>query len=125
MDQETFRQQRAAGYVAERPNEAAPSAYLVNQQAVSWMLREVMNWYCGWAPTAASVYWRSDLTRIERLDATAADIAPLPGCPVCADQVGVCREGALPVAGREVDLSAAASELNSDVTLNVSVNSNP
>ena len=119
MDQETFRQQRAAGYVAERPNEAAPSAYLVNQQAVSWMLREVMNWYCGWAPTAASVYWRSDLTRIERLDATVADIAPLPGCPVCADQVGVCREGALPAAGREVDLSAAASELNAGVHSNV------
>lgn len=114
MDQESFRQQRAAGYLEQDPEEATPSAYLVNQQAVSWMLREVMNWYCGWAPVAASVFWRSDSTHIQRLDATLADLWPESGCPVCETQAGLCREGRLPTTASEAGLAATASELMSD-----------
>ncbi|MDP1740952.1 ThiF family adenylyltransferase [Polaromonas sp.] len=114
MDLESLRQQRAAGYLAQEPQKATPSAYLVNQQAVSWMLREVMNWYCGWAPAAASVFWRSDSTQIQRLDATLADLWPDPGCPVCGTQAGLCREGRLPATGSHLVLAAAANALLSE-----------
>jgi len=125
MDRESLRQQRAAGYVSDRPDEASPSAYLINQQAVSWMLQEVMNWYCGWAPTASSVYWCSNTSQIQRLDATVADIAPAAGCPVCEAQTGICREGFLPAEDADVDLAAAASALMASAIVDTVLESDP
>lgn len=115
MDRGSLLVQRAAGYVANAPEEVSPSAYLVNQQAVAAMLQEVLNWFCGWKPTALSVYWRSDVNLVERIDSTVTCVRPVPGCGVCGIDTGKCREGRLPCEDAEVDLSSAGQSLRASV----------
>jgi len=111
LDLETMRVQRAAGYITDEPEAPSPSTYAVNMQAVSMLMQEVMNWFCGWRPAAASIYMRSDANRVERLDASVTDIGPAEGCPVCDAMVGKCRESWTP--REDVDLAAMAAAFDS------------
>lgn len=114
LDRESLRVQRAAGYVAAEPAEVTPSAYPVNLQAVAFLMQEVLNWYCGWNTMASSIYWRSDQSRVERVDQTIVDITPERGCPVCDVQKGECREAWRPSQLAGVDLAEVARAFDAE-----------
>lgn len=114
LDRESVRVQRAAGYIADAPEAPAPSAYPVNLLAVSILLQEVMNWFCEWRALPSSIYMHSNEGRLERLDPTVTEVAPLRGCPVCGEATGRCREASITPA--DVDLSSVAASLVGDRT---------
>ncbi|MDR3212976.1 MAG: ThiF family adenylyltransferase [Azoarcus sp.] len=104
LSMETLAEQRAAGYILDEPEAASPSIYFLNMQTVSTLIRELMNWFCGWTPPAINVFQRSDDTRAERLDlnAEASLVRPRDTCPVCGTLLGRCQEDELPHAGRSL-----------------------
>ncbi|MCC6505038.1 MAG: ThiF family adenylyltransferase [Aquimonas sp.] len=111
LDSETLAAQRKAGYLADEPEGASPSAYPLNQFAVSAMIRELLNWYCGWFPIGVSSYWNSTRMTIDRLDPTVTGIVPMPECPVCGHLLGGCDSFDLPVRAAKVDLIDVARML--------------
>lgn len=105
LDSSTLAAQRSAGYVqASTSDTPAPASYSLNQQAVSWMTQEILNFLCGWRNVAHSIYHRGDSDRIERLDRKNYAVGPAEDCSVCSVLLGTCNEHKLPRRGEEVDL---------------------
>lgn len=132
LDAQTLAAQRAAGYARTDAPEQAPSwrntpeagqdaeperageqvgqmlassAYLLNQQAVSAMVKEILNWICGWQALAHSLYQRSDRCQIERLDRENYPADPAEDCSVCSFLTGTCFQNRLPRSGEGLNLS--------------------
>lgn len=79
---------RAAGYVIDRPEVSAPSAYVLNQRTAALGVQELLNFVAGWRPMATVVQeqWRAGGLR--RADRANYAEAPYPDCPVCSLRTG-------------------------------------
>ena len=115
LDLGTLAAQRGAGYVQDHAAEQpAPAVYPLNQQVVSAMMNEVLNWICGWKPFAHSLYQRSDRLTIERLDRSNYARGPADDCPLCSSLLGTAFENKLPRRGGEVSLSNLIPDLENE-----------
>lgn len=114
MDLTTLAVQRAAGYIKDEPEAAAPSAYLVNMQAVGALLEEILNWVCGWREPASSLFKRSDEAVIERIDSSVTDLNSHVDCPVCGILLGKCDEERLARPSLGIDFGSVAERFATD-----------
>jgi molybdopterin/thiamine biosynthesis adenylyltransferase len=97
MDEVTAEARRHAGYVEDRPEIiAAASAYPLNMRAVSTLMTELLNYFCGFRPlaTCVSEVWREG--RNQRSDRANHPETPDPVCAACAKLLGVGDHAELP-----------------------------
>jgi hypothetical protein len=93
----TAEARRAAGYVEDRPEIAgAASAYALNMRAVSMLMLELSNWFCGWRPlaTTAAEWWSAG--RYQRSDRANHPEPPGSGCVTCTTLLGAGDAAELP-----------------------------
>lgn len=112
-DEVTAEERRRAGYVEDRPDVAAPSAYPLNLHAVSELLTEVMNFVCGFRPLATCSLGRWSGS-YQRADRSNFPEGPDPSCAICGPLLG-CGDGAemprpAPNDGRIARMMAEARE---------------
>lgn len=103
LDATTVSAQRAAGYITNQSAQvAAPSAYVLNQQAVSNLFMELMNWIAGWNPLTYTIVQRSNkgLWRLNRKDTTES---PAEDCPICNHILGKGDAYQLPEQGIKIE----------------------
>lgn len=88
MDEATAVSRRAAGYVVDEPHAVTPSVYALNQRAASLLVMEMLNYVCGWRPTATMISesWRDG--SFQRADRDNFPEGPDPECPVCGFYAG-------------------------------------
>ncbi len=88
MDEVTAVSHRAAGYVIDEPHAVTPSVYALNQRAASLLVMEMLNYVCGWRPTATMISesWREG--SLQRADRDNFPEGPNPECPVCGYYAG-------------------------------------
>lgn len=96
MDDQTLQSRRAAGYVLDEEDIASPSVYFLNQQAVSKLVAEFLNYVCGWKATATTITERWGDAFIQRGDRDNFAELPDPECPACNFYAGVGNSEELP-----------------------------
>ena len=107
LDLLTLKAQRSEGYIEHQANDVpAPSAYALNQQAISNLTLELMNWIAGWRPLSYSIVQTSDQNHIWRLNQEKNPVRPKEDCPICACMIGKSHSETLPTEGKEIELSA-------------------
>lgn len=79
---------RAAGYVIDRPELSAPSAYVLNQRTAALGLQELLNFVAGWRPTATVAREQWTAGTFQRADRSNYAEAADPECPVCSLRLG-------------------------------------
>ncbi len=96
LDEATARSRRAAGYVLDAPAARTPSVYAVNQRAAALLETELLNYFCGWRPTATMISesWRAGT--FQRADRENFPETPDPECPICSYYAGVAQTEPLP-----------------------------
>lgn len=72
---------RASGYLADEPDEPAPSVLFLNQAVAAQVTAEVLNWVAPWRPP--QTYLLVDLTTPS---STSIGADPDPDCPVCGQE---------------------------------------
>lgn len=89
MDEITAEARRSAGYVGNRPEiTATASAYPLNMGAVSTLMTELLNYFCGFRPLASCVADAWQGGRRQRSDRANHPEQPDPDCPACAHLLG-------------------------------------
>ena len=60
LDQQTLQARAAAGYVIDDPDVSAPSVYALNLRSAGLLTTELLNYVCGFRPTATMISesWR-------------------------------------------------------------------
>lgn len=97
MDDATARERRAAGYVENMPDiKAAASAYALNMRAVSALMLELENWFCGFRPLATCIMERWHDGHIQRSDRKSHLELPGVGCPACGPLIAAASHNELP-----------------------------
>ena len=92
LDRTTLAAQRAAGYIVDtEPGLNDAAIYPLNQQAVSWLVQELMAWLTGARPLAHTVTHRSDSSTIERISLERLGGGGGEDCPLCGYLLGRCR----------------------------------
>jgi ThiF family protein len=96
MDRETRQARAAAGYVIDDPDVSAPSVYALNLRAAGLLTTELLNFVCGFRPTATMISesWREG--RFQRSDRTNFPEQPNPECPLCNFYAGAADTESLP-----------------------------
>ena len=89
-------ERRNAGYVLDRPETPAASAYMLNQRAASLLAMEFCNFMTGWRSTATVAYENWNAWAAKRLDRDTFPEHPADGCPVCGIRTGAGYSLALP-----------------------------
>jgi molybdopterin/thiamine biosynthesis adenylyltransferase len=84
----TTEARRAAGYVIDRPEMSAPSAYVLNQRTAALGLQELLNFVAGWRPTATVAREQWTAGTFQRADRSNYAEAADPECPVCSLRLG-------------------------------------
>ncbi len=89
LDQATAAARRAAGYVTDHPELAAPSVYPLNLRASALLVTEFLNYVCQWRPMAVAISesWRNG--KFSRCDRENFPELIHPECPVCHHYAGV------------------------------------
>lgn len=109
-DRALLTEMRAAGYVVDVPDAAAPSSMLLNQRCASTLLTELLNFLAGWRPfaTVISENWRS--AHIQRLDRANFPEHPAEACPLCSFRIGAGNRLPIPRGGQAFDPAESLAE---------------
>jgi molybdopterin/thiamine biosynthesis adenylyltransferase len=96
LDQATLEGRRAAGYVIDDPDVSAPSVYALNLRSAGLLITELLNFVCGFRPTATMISesWRHG--RFQRSDRMNFPEQPSPECPICNFYAGAADTDSLP-----------------------------
>src|SRR5918999_697687 len=96
LDQHTLQARAAAGYVIDDPNVSAPSVYALNLRSAGLLTTELLNFVCGFRPTATMILesWREG--RFQRSDRLNFPEQPNPECPICNFYAGAADTESLP-----------------------------
>lgn len=89
MNPAIAKERRAAGYVHDQPELAAPSVYALNQKSASDLVMELLNYVCHWRATATVMYADWGAGTVRRLDRDNFNETPGPDCPDCSHLTGV------------------------------------
>lgn len=100
LDQPTLERRRAAGYVIDDPSVSAPSVYALNLRSAGLLTTELLNFVCGFRPTATMISesWREG--RFQRADRMNFPEQPSPECPICNFYAGAADNECLPRSSR-------------------------
>ena len=102
-------ERRAAGYIADRPELAAPSAYILNQRTAALAVHELLNHVTGWRATATFAGESWSTGELKRADRQNYPDAPADCCPLCSLRLGRGKSIPLPSARRTVAPSMTSS----------------
>ncbi len=96
LDQQTLEARAAAGYVIDDPDVSAPSVYALNLRAAGLLTTELLNYVCGFRPTATiiSESWRNGI--FQRSDRLNFPELPHSECPLCNIYAGAADTQSLP-----------------------------
>jgi ThiF family len=96
LDQQTLEARAAAGYVIDDPDVSAPSVYALNLRSAALLTTELLNYVCGFRPTATMISesWRHG--RFQRSDRMNFPEQPSPECPICNFYAGAADTDSLP-----------------------------
>jgi hypothetical protein len=96
LDQQTLQARAASGYVIDDPSVSAPSVYAVNLRSAGLLTTELLNYVCGFRPTATMISesWRAG--RFQRADRLNFPEQPSPECPLCNFYAGAADTESLP-----------------------------
>ncbi|MDQ3958991.1 MAG: hypothetical protein M3255_01555 [Pseudomonadota bacterium] len=86
----------AAGYVIDDLSVSAPSVYALNLRSAGLLTTELLNYVCGFRPTATMISesWRAG--RFQRADKMNFPEQPSPECPLCNFYAGAADTESLP-----------------------------
>jgi molybdopterin/thiamine biosynthesis adenylyltransferase len=96
MNPVTAAERKSAGYVENRPEIAAVSAYPLNLRAVGTLITELLNWVCGFRPVATCVAERWQDGWQQRSDRQSHPERPDPACFNCSQLFGAADRAELP-----------------------------
>lgn len=96
LDQQTLEARTAAGYVIDDPDVSAPSVYALNLRSAGLLTTELLNYVCGFRPTATMILesWRAG--SLQRSDRMNFPEQPSPECPICNFYAGAADTESLP-----------------------------
>lgn len=96
LDQQTLQARAASGYVIDDPSVSAPSVYALNLRSAGLLTTELLNYVCGFRPTATMISesWRHG--RFQRSDRLNFPEQPNPECPICNFYAGAADTESLP-----------------------------
>ena len=78
----------AAGYVIDRPDLPAPSAYVLNQRTAALAVQELLNHVTAWRPTATFAGESWSAGELKRADRHNYPERPAECCPLCSLRIG-------------------------------------
>jgi hypothetical protein len=96
LDQQTLQARAASGYVIDDPSVSAPSVYALNLRSAGLLTTELLNYVCGFRPTATMISesWRH--SRFQRSDRLNFPEQLSPECPICNFYAGAADTESLP-----------------------------
>jgi hypothetical protein len=96
LDRETQQARAAAGYCLDDPGVSAPSVYALNLRSAGLLTTELLNFVCGFRPTATMILesWREG--RFQRSDRMNFPEQSSPECPICNFYAGAADTESIP-----------------------------